>query len=1145
VTFVLGRAGTGKTRRCLDALLAALRIPTDSHRLLLLVPEQASFQMERALALHAPGGGYLRAAVLSFSRLARLVLAAGGAAPVELSPGARVLALRRILGDSRFSLRRFGSAGGTGGFVAELDRLIEHLLSENISPADLRAAAEKCEDDDLRQRTDELAAVFQAYVDWIGAGRVDPAARLAVLRERLAQCAWLREAQVWVDGFAGFTGQELATLISLAQVARELTITLLLDPSALAVERPGQPPDPLDLFRRTEATYQQLLRRLEQAGIGLRSPILLRPSPSPRFRESSELARLEAGLAQPAELGPGTPGDARVETAARIRILKCGTPREEVSEAAAFIRARVQDSGGTLHFRDFALVARDLQPYANLIADAFDEHEVPYFIDRRRPLGAHPLSRFARTLIDAVGQDLPVGDMTRLLRSGLLPLSREQAERLENTVVGCAVAGWDAWLRREWPFEDGADTRQDEELATSRQRIIAVLRRLLEADRKGSAGATWAPLLASVLAELGVPVRLEAWIATAQRGCEWEQAETHRLAWEGLNAALEAVAEILGGTRLSLREFGAALASVPDSQTLGLAPPTLDQVLIGEIERSRHPDVQFLWLLGFNEGSFPRRADDERILTSRDRAALRAAGLETLADRQSAAFDERLLAYIACTRPSRELVVSYAVAGTDSVPLQPSSFLEDVRQALPGLQDEQPQRAAPPASIAGFASLYLESQRGGPARLRARCGRLRGQLSMDRPAGHKLAWLLRGEVYANRAQALPGYRRNEADSPEVAWFGTFSELETQQRCPFQYFAQFGLGLDARRGPRPVSSELGESAHELLARVTRAALESGESVRKLTDEQWLRWLDEALRDFLEKQPDDLAQRRPQLAFLLGRLGEFVQDVVLVHAERWRRGLFEPVRVEQAFSPRGGEGVLPSLEIPSAAGVIQLRGKIDRVDRARSDNEDLYLVYDYKTTVERNTGKILTGKPLQVFAYLLALEQARSAGGGRCRLAGVLLAPLHPDTKALSPDYAASAPPEEQRLLLYRPRGCLDVAGAKALDPELEPGERSTVANLHLTKKGPYAKNCDVPAPDVLRAYLDLARATIAQAAGEIAAGDVTPAPLLENRSLPCRYCEFKSVCRFDPAYNQPRVAERALPTLAQMTGRAADDEGGAE
>ena len=48
VRFIVGRSGTGKTRYCIDAVVDALW-GRDEQPLVFLVPEQASYQAERAI----------------------------------------------------------------------------------------------------------------------------------------------------------------------------------------------------------------------------------------------------------------------------------------------------------------------------------------------------------------------------------------------------------------------------------------------------------------------------------------------------------------------------------------------------------------------------------------------------------------------------------------------------------------------------------------------------------------------------------------------------------------------------------------------------------------------------------------------------------------------------------------------------------------------------------------------------------------------------------------------------------------------------------------------------------------------------------------------------------------------------------------
>jgi len=1126
VTFILGRAGTGKTRYCVDALLAELARPDDPRRLVLLVPEQASFQMERVLATRAPGGGYWRAEVLSFSRLARRVFSQIGLEPALLSPRARVLALRRVVarcGDSLPSLR---PAVRTAGFFAQLDGLIEELLRENVPPDALRTAVLPSADAASARKVQEIARLYADYLAWLGPERTDPAARLAVLRERLAGVEWLRSASIWADGFAGFTGQELETLAALARAARDVTITLLLDPAAPAVRNPRQPPDPLGLFQRTEATYQRLLALFAGHRIEVRPPVELRLSAERRFARAPGLAALEAGLAAPQEAlrTTGPPAD--------VTLRACATHRAELHAAARWIRTRMADARGGLRFRDFAVIARDLEPFAHLIADVFAEYEIPYFLDRRRSMRAHPLSRLLPGLFDAARTGCDVPPMVRLLRTRLLPLSRDQSEQLENLVVNHAVRGLELWRRPAWELDRSQGAV--DACAAGRARITAALDPLcaLMQSPADPTGAAWAVTLHGVLEGLAVRTRIESWIAAARSEQRWEAAEMHRLAWEALCGILDDLHAVLGDTPVSAADAAAIVGSALAELTLGLAPPAVDQVLVSAIERSRHPDIKHAWVFAFNEGVFPARPPEDALLSTAERDALTRAGLPAPASHREDVFGERLLAYIACTRPSASLTISYAAVGDDGDPLPPSPLLPDILRALPGLTPVRVAEAEPPVCVAELAAAYLSTRRD-DRRLRdqRRCARLCEHVQSSTPHAGRLARLLRGTAYTNHLTPLGAVRPGTGD-PGLAWRGTPSEVETWLQCPFKHFARYQLRLDATRGPQPLRWDLGDVAHQILADVTRRALRETGSVSAISDARWQELLSAVAADFWQRQPADLAQRRPDFASLGQVLLTLLRDVVAAHAARWRRGRFQPLLCEQPFDPARADDALAGVELLLPDGRrMHLRGRIDRVDVCDAGGRGLLLVYDYKSggAAASLHKDYLTGDRLALFLYLLALRQAFARNAG-AQPAGVLLAPLYPNLAALDNQYVAGAPADEQLMYLYRPRGLFSTAAADLLDPQHQTGH-SPVAQMQRKKDGGFHARSDAVDPADIDQRLALAEQTVLLAGAGIAGGDITVAPLVENRTLACRTCDFQPVCRFDRAFNRPRAAEAVLPRLA--------------
>ncbi|HUN81380.1 MAG TPA: hypothetical protein VMV81_07700, partial [Phycisphaerae bacterium] len=213
VRLIAGRAGTGKTHGCLATIADELRRSLiEGPRLLFLVPEQAAMQMERAL-LAGTGRGVLgRCEVISFRRLAHRIIAdAEGSIPLPLTTLGREMALRYLIGRHRRELREFSHVCDRGGFLSAICRGIAELLQESVTVEQITESAARAEAEShpSAARFHDLALLYRAYLNYLGDQRVDPESVLDLARERLDGMAWLRGAGIWIDGFAGFTEQQL------------------------------------------------------------------------------------------------------------------------------------------------------------------------------------------------------------------------------------------------------------------------------------------------------------------------------------------------------------------------------------------------------------------------------------------------------------------------------------------------------------------------------------------------------------------------------------------------------------------------------------------------------------------------------------------------------------------------------------------------------------------------------------------------------------------------------------------------------------------------------------------------------------------------------------------------------------------------
>jgi ATP-dependent helicase/nuclease subunit B len=857
----------------------------------------------------------------------------------------------------------------------------------------------------------------------------------------------------------------------------------------------------------------------------------LAPAAPPRFSGAPDVQRLEAALATDA----GEPGPLSGE----VRIIECESPLDELHAVARDIRTRIAESGGRLRFRDFAVITRDLEPLAEAAAEVFEEFTIPYFLDRRRPLRDHPLHRLVEALFEAVLSDYSAAAVTRMLRTGLLWIARADAETLDAFLTAHCVRGAGLWEAPEWPFEIGRNRDEPpftERLDAARRQIAAGLRTLRACCGAPPVSARdWARALFAALEALGVRTALEGWRSVARTAGRWESVELHRLAWAGLCEVLEELHTVLGDTPLTAADAARIVGGALGDRTLGLAPPTLDQVLVSSIERSRHPDIRHAWLIGFNEGAFPRPPAEDRLLSREDRADLAAAGLTALAPQRDEAFGERLLAYIACTRPSASLTLSYARTDAAGEPRLPSPLLADVQRALPGIPTEQLPAAPPPLTLPEAAREYLRILPAVDAR-RARYEQLKAALLRDDRLRPRLERFLAGLIYDNRPAplALPA----APAAGQVIWRGAPSELDSFLQCPFRHFAERRLRLREDACPAPLPMALGNTAHEILAAVTQRAIDDGRAMDAIPDDTWRDWLADAWKTWDAAQAANGGTLRSDLAAATNRLRLFVSELVLVHAERWRRSGFRPVLAEvwfgqtRARSNEAAAPALPALQLLTAEGqIIELTGKIDRVDEAvDADGQRWRIVYDYKTSATKLRSDVLTGGALQAFAYLAA--QTAHTDGGAARPAGAFIAPLYPSFNVNLPQYAAAWSPADQRLYFYRPLGAIDDRAAALLDRRTAQGF-SPVANIRRNRDMGFAKNCDARPPAEIAARLDLARRTIVQAASEIATGVIDIAPLVQDDQLACRRCTLRPLCRFERPLNRPRAAQ--APNLPELAG----------
>lgn len=250
--FVEGTSGSGKTDTIRHMLMEKAK--TGEEKLLLLVPEQNSFENERAmLRLMGPKEAG-RITVTSFTRMVDLVMRqTGGLAGRRLNDSGRSILMSLALSQVKEELVLYQKQSGSRELVELMLSALKEFKMCGIRPEDLKAAADRLEEGNLRKKIRETGLVMAAYEALVSQSYIDPLDDLTRLKNVLEVTPFFKGYTVMVDAFAGFTAQELEVLSLVLRQAKETVISVCVDQDPAKDNGMG-------LFSPVKKTVRQLRR---------------------------------------------------------------------------------------------------------------------------------------------------------------------------------------------------------------------------------------------------------------------------------------------------------------------------------------------------------------------------------------------------------------------------------------------------------------------------------------------------------------------------------------------------------------------------------------------------------------------------------------------------------------------------------------------------------------------------------------------------------------------------------------------------------------------------------------------------------------------------------------------------------------------
>lgn len=1112
--FIFGRAGTGKTTRCCREIQDYLK-KTPGGRAYLLVPDQGTYTAEYLLAKSFPGAGFIDVTVCGFSRLAyRVFQELHSPVANALSPLGQQIILRRLLDAHKDKLQVILRAASQPHFSEKLTAFFHQLDMFLVTEDDLLAASQREGETPLGKKLADLSLLYKAYHDYLRMHFAYEGSLFDLLAREIPKSEKLRGSHIWIDGFNGMAPQKIRIVSALVHTAEEVTMTLQMDSPEEAAENPN--------FARPYQLYSQL-----QGAIRHSSSIVL--TEEKRFR-TSDLSLMARHFFE--RHARARPEDGRVKEG--LHLITAESPKEEVDLISRTITSLVRDKG--LRYRDILVLSRTPENYSDLFTRSFATYGIPGFIDEKHPMNNHPLVMLTSFLLQFLAKETGRRNagwqrltLFRLLKTSLLPeFSQEEIDRLENYVLSRRIRPWqwhDSWEQRSCrDLDETPPPLSEAELAERRRvnewrtRLTSLLDPLSEAWRSAVSAKDRAAILYRFLLSEKVPHTLSAWDETA---FEKTGLRPHLQVWKKVLGLLDEIVHVAGDEAMTAEDFRALFEDGLSALTYSTIPPTLDHVTVTGMDRGYAMEAKVVFIPGVIEGEFPKRVEESGFFSAWEKQALSENSQLTFGnDLMQMIHQEQFFVYLALTRASDTLYLTSPSLGSDGKECEPSFLAlqlsklgyssECAAAHAPTLEDPDHSFFANPEEALSLLPRLL--QEGLP-------GSTSPWLALARWAMASPHWQrilsekLRALSYSNAPDALPQELARALFQPGGRYVSSMTRLETYRSCPYKYFLQYGLALEARDEGEIQSLDLGNYLH--------AGLHQFGSTLTRQKRQWRDASDEDIREISSTIAGALSEKMKYGILSSDATSRYTKRSLdrtfretLTFLRSWsRRSEFDTKDLEKAFffhlAKEDGE-------------TLTISGKIDRFDV----KDDAIAIFDYKTGhTEATLAEIVAGLKLQLLTYLLAVEQEHPeeqllpAALMYIYLSGnvtkVEQVPPNGNVNLSEKDHASGYVLADPSLL-------------KSLDKDA--GESDSCLPVRFTNNGSLHKgSASALTKEQFSALLTIVRKNILSLHSRMIAGDISICPASYKGVTPCSYCPYHTICRFDPGREEESYDYVRLPS----------------
>lgn len=1090
MNIIYGRSGSGKSEYIYNKIKSGLETAPKTY---IITPEQFSFTAEKKLLETLDEGATTKVEVLSFERMAyRVLQETFGGNLKNIGKSGKAMVVSSLLDEAQKELNFLGKN------LENIDLILTQITEfkkHGITASMLKEKMDNTKDTYLKLKIKDMYTIYSMFEDRLKDNYIDENDLLKLLEQNIESSHLFDNCLFYIDEFAGFTKQEYNVIQVLDRIAKDIYVTVCTD-DLRVIKSPEA-----DIFYDNKQTVQTLKQIAD-----IKNEIHVESSY--RFK-NEELKHLEKNIFDL----PYKPYNKDVEN---IKLIIAKNQYEEIENVAREISKLVRKEG--YRYRDIGVITKNLEDYSSLCKAIFSEYEIPVFIDEKKDITSDIFVKYVLAILDIFAKNWSYEAVFNYLKSGIVRIDR--LYELENYCIKWNIKG-SKWYEKPWNFgeEDTFEAEQKE-----------VITPLLE-FRKNLSSKNSADKISEELYKFIVKNASENNKNNISQVAENQMSnkpftEEPTINVDSYNAVIDVIdeiADLFKDVKMSFDTYAKLLKTGIQVKEIGQIPQTQDKVTVGDVNRSKTHKVRAIFIIGVNDGVFPSVPSSEGFFNDRDRENLKEEGIELAKGTIEKMYEENFNIYKAFSTAEEKLYISYPASDVDDKPLRKSTVISKIRKIFPKLREstfvdneilsKEKLDATEKFANSKETEMNIYTKEVTFSELLSHINNMNGswyevyQWYKNNPQySYRLEKALEGLEYTNLPEKISSHNVQKLYGDTL--HTTVSRLEQYKSCEFSYYLKYGLKLSSKEKMDIKPVDTGSFMHD----VVDTFFKENENIKEISDEELKQILDKIIEEKLSLPRNYIFTATAKYRNLVRRLKKVIFYSMKYIVQSLKNSEFDVMQTELEF----GNNTYPPIEMTLDDGKrVSITGKIDRIDIAKAPNGKYIRIIDYKSsTKDIELNKVIAGLQLQLLTYVDAITQKEEA-----EPAGALYFSLIEPKLASAKKEMSKEEIEQIIKKNYKMNGLVlaDINVIKMMDKNLQTG-KSEIIPVELNNSGEINyKNSKTVTKEEFENLQKYTIKLIKQISKEILDGniDLKPYYAVNNKKTPCSYCEYKSICQFNP------------------------------